>query len=529
MIAIRHISIVNFMGGLSLSIITIILGILILPSKNSEANAESSENSTTMINITAEPTVSIALENQINMEFAPNKTSEFQSSSAKLKVSTNNTDGYKILLSTADETTDITNSASNGTIKSITGSNITPENFNDNSWGYSLTQVNQPKLYSAVPNTTTQVSYIPKVNPATNQADEYDLSFGIKLNNQLPAGIYQKQIVVSVIANPVELDNLQHTTYMHEMNTNICANTRGLDGSTTITPGNEPSKQLIDIRDGKKYWVSKLADQNCWMTQNLALDIKTNGWSTDTSDILNDAVSWANNNSRGIATDAVVYFPKATTTDFTIEKKRTSTDTDSFKLGDYILINQSNSTSCNVGYGGNITNCNFAQKIDHTWQDTLDASSNGYIAADTASKRYDSHYLIGNYYQYNTATAGSAGTLTNTTASSSICPKNWQLPSGDTGQKGSIAYLIDAYHTSENQLSQKPLYLTKAGNFMMASNGGGSTSSIVAYNMNFNQEGGYWSNAMSKENYKAKVYLTPSNSLSEINRAYAYSIRCLVK
>lgn len=64
---------------------------------------------------------------------------------------------------------------------------------------------------------------------------------------------------------------------------------------------------------------------------------------------------------------------------------------------------------------------------------------------------------------------------------------------------------------------------------MMASNGGGSTSSIVAYNMNFNQEGGYWSNAMSKENYKAKVYLTPSNSLSEINRAYAYSIRCLVK
>ena len=40
-----------------------------------------------------------------------------------------------------------------------------------------------------------------------------------------------------------------------------------------ITVGKEVEKRLIDLRDGKKYWVSKMADQNCWMAQNLALDL----------------------------------------------------------------------------------------------------------------------------------------------------------------------------------------------------------------------------------------------------------------
>lgn len=26
------------------------------------------------------------------------------------------------------------------------------------------------------------------------------------------------------------------------------------------------TRQLIDVRDGKSYWVAKLKDNNCWMT-----------------------------------------------------------------------------------------------------------------------------------------------------------------------------------------------------------------------------------------------------------------------
>ena len=56
----------------------------------------------------------------------------------------------------------------------------------------------------------------------------------------------------------------------------------------------EESVQAIDIRDGKQYWVTRLADGNIWMTQNLDFDIDTTrtythndtdlGWDTNNFD-----------------------------------------------------------------------------------------------------------------------------------------------------------------------------------------------------------------------------------------------------
>ena len=48
--------------------------------------------------------------------------------------------------------------------------------------------------------------------------------------------------------------------------------------------------QLVDSRDGKTYWVGKLPDNNCWMTQNLDLDIDANA--TYTSDNTNVTSDW---------------------------------------------------------------------------------------------------------------------------------------------------------------------------------------------------------------------------------------------
>lgn len=68
-------------------------------------------------------------------------------------------------------------------------------------------------------------------------------------------------------ANPGEVTGLGfgedpvHVTEMQEMNYYICNNNR---------PGT--TGQLKDNRDGKVYWVTKLADGNCWMTQNLDYD-----------------------------------------------------------------------------------------------------------------------------------------------------------------------------------------------------------------------------------------------------------------
>ncbi len=69
---------------------------------------------------------------------------------------------------------------------------------------------------------------------------------------------------------------LMNIKYMQQMSEEICTNTK-----------ENKTKQLIDIRDGKSYWVTKLKDGNCWMTQNLAYNGGGTSRGTDCSGWLN--------------------------------------------------------------------------------------------------------------------------------------------------------------------------------------------------------------------------------------------------
>ena len=72
--------------------------------------------------------------------------------------------------------------------------------------------------------------------------------------------------------------------YMQEMSQVVCY--RAQEGE---------EGRLEDIRDGKTYWVAKLKDGNCWMTQNLDItdkiitsadsDIVSGSFTIPTSDI----------------------------------------------------------------------------------------------------------------------------------------------------------------------------------------------------------------------------------------------------
>ena len=140
-----------------------------------------------------------------------------------------------------------------------------------------------------------------------------------------------------------------------------------------MTPGgcaisNEgDTKQLIDKRDNKKYWVAKLTDGNCWMTQNLDLDLSTG--TTLTPDNTNIPSNWL---------------------------PSTSTTTGSSFSG-------YNSSSGDTGKSHN--------PGDVYYEDTSGT---------------DQHYHVGNYYQWSAATAGYTGTSQST---QSICPAGWTLPS----------------------------------------------------------------------------------------------------
>lgn len=142
---------------------------------------------------------------------------------------------------------------------------------------------------------------------------------------------------------------------MQEMTPQICAD--ALENDTV---------QLQDTRDDKYYWITKLPDGNCWMTQNLDLDLSTG--TTLTPDNTNIPSNWT---------------------------PSTSTTTGSFS--------GYNSSSGDTGKS-------------HNPGDVYYENTSG----------TDQHYHAGNYYQWSAATAGYTGTSQST---QSICPKGWTLPS----------------------------------------------------------------------------------------------------
>ena len=358
-------------------------------------------------------------------------------SQASLKVSTTSNTGYKLYVSTLDHTTAMTSTDTNQSAAIASTNTIaTASNLAPNTWGYTITDaVSDSTTYSPMPTTST-IAY-----DTAQASGEHYLSFAAKIDTSLPAGQYSNTVAISAIANPAVITGMMELTYMQDMTSSICHDTVGYDqnynrdsnGSYIITPGSEVTKQLIDSRDGKEYWVAKLADENCWMTQNLALDLNTKKPLTNGDSDLNSIASWTPTSS----TEASV--PQR-------DPNPSNTEARSWNMGEYVLATPVRGVSCNsarpadatihedgansVRFGQTIgQNCtDFVNVAKDGWQPTFDSSSapegtwtganynsstgqteaytyTGPLSVDKVNKVYDAHYLIGNYYQWDAATA----------------------------------------------------------------------------------------------------------------------------
>ena len=380
-------------------------------------------------------TLAVSLSDSVNLEITPKANGSFASGEAKLKVTTNNTTGYQVYMQTGDNTSTLR--PANGMVEGVIGpvdGTMSSTNYqnNLNTWGYAVGEgsVNASSLnYKAVPKQSDPAII---TTDKLSAEDNYTLGFATAVGADLPAGKYYNSVLVSVVANPIAVHTLSGITYMQEMSPYVC------DYSDV-----DETKQLIDTRDGKSYWVAKLKDGNCWMTQNLALDLSTEVALTPAdSDVVEN---WT---------------PKTSTeTEIPLPNTANNTDMRSWNLGEIISINPTEGQKCSqqdlpnngedypeVSQDG--TNSAFTgQKIYEVCaenykevsglEDDYVATENSSIDADGLS--YDAHYLIGNYYQFGTATAGTglglkATEATNaegtglTNATNSICPRGWQLP-----------------------------------------------------------------------------------------------------
>lgn len=537
-------------GSLFLLIVCALLFINPSASADSYAEDDMAIPLSTEIGIKSQTVISLALANQINLEVVPKSTGATSFGSTQLSISTNSNDGYSLYLQAGDDgersdgsllpatntlTSKITNTAKQSA-PLFDASN--PDNsIGPNSYGYALSKdaITEGALYSHIPANADSSKVVLSVDSATNTSgaypygDTYHLAFGTNIDTSLPAGQYSGTVTVSAIANPKTLTSLYDITYMQDISPEICANTR-----TGYT------KQLIDNRDGNSYWVAKLADERCWMTQNLAYTITqemiNNGSINSTNTDLqpnptgvwwgqlyaddSGIIYWNNN-------DAVTYKATPTYHDLSIVGGGSASynDTRSWDLGDYVLLNPTSFEACisdlktsgqassiSILQGGSIDSCmnvvnvsgwtptftareatiardDFVRKTvsgyDSTesdkattqtiWIPRSEATSGadqdeagnyipytytGLVSVDFTSKTYDPHYLLGNYYQYNVSTAGTAGGRTGELADapSTICPKGWTLPRRWTSSAGDYTSLFTKYQSVSNVLLSTHLF-----------------------------------------------------------------------
>ena len=273
----------------------------------------------------ATPTVGISLPTSIDFaDVLPTPSGATTTATADLTITTSDSAGYSLYLYSSDGDNSlrpkISSLANISQIIATAGDvGLTLSSLKPNTWGYNLgTSVpNDNTTYSAV-NDNTTYSAVPTDNSTpiqtkdtsdTNSAnDTYTLSFGAKVDTMTASGAYSNTLTIAVVAEPPYIPAFDGITTMQEMTSTICANAE--ENETT---------RLTDTRDGKQYWVAKLKDGNCWMTQNLELSLADRTLTPADSDI---ATNWT-----------------------------PSTDNQALDYGDFVWTTPSDYTSCGSSVG----------------------------------------------------------------------------------------------------------------------------------------------------------------------------------
>lgn len=361
------------------------------------------------------------------------------------------------------------------------------DNLQDNTWGYYAgegSSIPESATYKAVSQGQGGAIFTNNNSRVKNENKTFVLGFAAKIDNSIPADVYENQVTLSVVSSPYQL-TLMDLDDMQEMTSTICENT-----------GQLATKQLRDARDGKYYWVSRLADGRCWMTQNLDLDLSTTrALTSEDSDV---AADWVPDFS--------------TSTEVTAETiLADNLGQRSWSLGDYRLVDPTVSNDC--GYSKN------------------DASQcpeqfTAYSTPTTANRDEQAHYILGNHYQWNAATAGTGGTITSGQAEGSICPKGWGLPTSNSSVSGSFGGLINAglIGTDVVKLTSSPYYFVRGGDVHQSTDGRYFGAGDYLY---------YWSSTSDSVDINAyNLYASGVDLIGSSNaeyRQFGFSVRCIVR
>lgn len=330
----------------------------------------------------------------------------------------------------------------------------------------------------------------------------------------VPEYSFAKAVETPIYGDRVDTRTLSEITYMQEMTGGVCSRSEKM-----------ASNRLIDERDGKYYWVTKLigdvgdSASECWMTQNLDYDITKNGLSSSTSDL--DISEW-------IPKEGEITIISADTVLSSDIWGNSDGDIRSYDPGNYVYTQPTIATnSCSSSKGLQECTSKGWQLVDKPWAPSEDSNFSKII--DDDNKVYNAHYLAGNYYSWAAATAGQAGDLVNSVSGEestrSVCPKNWRLPFVG-GERNSYNVLFSSYgNNSGLKYGNQDIRLSPLS-FVY----GGYVGSGSLYGAGSN--GQYWTSTSYSKTHAWFLSFDRSkvNTYNAANgRSRGYSVRCVAR
>ena len=445
------------------------------------------DNVYTQVSAVVNPVISLSLDlDELAFSISPTIDGTFDSKPIVATSKTNSTGGYELYFSAVDDNTDMVhdNSEVSDVIASDFTGTVTSATMPANKWGYSIDDTD----FSVIPAASSQAQ-LRNIDhyPAADERDT-TVYIGTKISNALKSGSYSKDLVFSVVSHDTVVAPTFHTAaYMQDMTPGLCltattpkstATQFDWDGSHHGDRNYVPRTKLIDSRDGKTYLVSKLADGNCWMSQNLALEI-----------IADEDIIISNNDG---TTDVVTPDVSADTSEGA-EWGQPGYWASFIPSGDGLYYLEGKTPSATPTASGD----------EYAWE------SAGY------------------YYNWYTAT-GSSGTksMKSGNAPSSICPKGWRLPTSE-GSKSLYNLFANGYglelltEEAGTALRADPL------NFVLS----GGYSYITSAMAHTGEEGNgfYWMSTAYSEGqaYRMSSKLTYIKPQGNYDKGYGFPIRCV--
>ena len=511
------------------------------------------------ISFTFNPTISLSLSSSdlVIANLAPGSAAD--SNEITVTVFTNTAYGYTLNATVGQQTNYETR---NLILDDYSGSNSDPiftslaygasesTLATDNTWGYAFktSTANAPwSNYSGLPLYSDSNNVTELIDTDGAAASDYvTFKIGARAANTQAGGEYKNVINFITVAKPepVTLEAAYaaaHKTKLNgyyklqDMDSNICAAVEVIDDEL----------QVIDTRDNKVYWIAKLADNHCWMTQNLDLDLGTPtlthnsttlyhddtdlGWGTDTA-----TTSWTPDRATITANSSGTFTGWNNPYD-----QQYSADPGNWYYAGYDGTTLLASTTVNYLTSTNKVTENGVTTVyndaNHT---TAYFSDHPFTGAGTSNNGTHGH--VGNYYNWSAAVAMndtssySSSTYDNpaNNPQNSICPAGWRLPTitsatplySSDGSKNEFNRLVYLYNNnsyvtnSSAKLEASPLFFARGGY-------------IVA---DFDRSGDYadyWSSSVySISNaYYLHFYATYVAPVSLSGRGVGRSVRCLAR